>query len=147
MPSFRTDLAYGKAAEAQIAAAVVEALYPSGVAVRWPETALVDFVIIQNAVVVAALEVKRRRVPSTAFNETILPEAIVRTGVELTERLKVPLLAAIAFSDDTLFVFRVTPQSKIVQIPNRAGRPIPHHCFSLAGEGVIRLKTDFLKAL
>ena len=147
MPSFKTDLAYGKAAEAQIAAAVVEALYTSGVAVRWPEKALVDFVIIQNAVIVAALEVKRRRVPSTAFNETILPEAIVRTGVELTERLKVPLLAAIAFSDDTLFVFRVEPQRKVVQIPNRAGKPIPHHCFSLAGEGVIRLKTDFLKAL
>jgi len=147
MPAFRTDLTFGKAAETRIAAAVIEALFPSGVAVRWPETALVDFVIIQNAVVVAALEVKRRRVPSTAFNETILPEVIVRTGVELTERLKIPLLAAIAFSDDTLFVFRVQPQQKVIQIPNRVGKPIPHHCFSLAGTDVIRLKTDFSTSL
>lgn len=147
MPAFKTDLAFGKKAEARIAAAVVEALYPNGVAVRWPETALVDFVIVQNAVVVAALEVKRRRVASTAFKETILPEAIVATGVELTERLKIPLLAAIAFSDDTLFIFRVVPQPKVIQVPSRAGKPIPHHCFPLTGDGVIRLKTDFSTSL
>ncbi len=147
MPAFKTDLAFGKEAEARIADIVVEALYPNGVAVRWPEKALVDFVIVQNAVVVAALEVKRRRVASTAFKETILPEAIVTTGVELTGRLKIPLLAAIAFSDDTLVVFRVVPQPKIVQIPNRAGTPIPHHCFQLTGDGVIRLKTDFSTSL
>lgn len=147
MPAFKTDLAFGKAAEARIAAAVVTELYPNGVAVRLPETALVDFVIVQNGVVVAALEVKRRRYASTAFAETILPEAIVATGAELTERLKIPLLAAIAYSDDTLFVFRVVPQPKIILIPNRAGKPIPHHCFPLAGDGVIRLTTDFSTSL
>ncbi len=147
MPAFHTDLAFGKEAEARIAATVVEALYPNGVAIRWPETALVDFVIVQHKVVVAALEVKRRRVPSTQFEDTILPEAIVATGVELTERLKIPLLAAIAFSDNTLVVFRVTPQPKTRMVLDRAGKPVPHHCFPLNGDGVIRLKTDFSTSL
>jgi hypothetical protein len=131
MKSFDEQAAFGLPYERLIAQTAALLLYPARPdyeLFRLPEHSVIDFLILDQQKPVAALEVKRRSVRSTAFDTTILPLSVYVAALELSH-LTLPTYAAILFTDG-LYVFDVlrTP-STLRYMRDRNGRMRAHRAY------------------
>ena len=111
MRSFDEQAAFGLPYERLIAQTAALLLYPHRLdlaLVRLEAYAPLDFLIVDDARPIAALEVKRRSIRSDTYPTTIIPQSVV----DAARRLTIPVFAAILFTDG-LAVFDVlrTPSS------------------------------------
>jgi len=142
MKTFDEQAAYGLPYERLIAQTAALLLYPDRPDLelfRLPTHSVIDFFLLDQQKPVAALEVKRRSVRSTAYDTTILPLSVYVAALELS-RLTVPTFAAILFVDG-LYVFDVlrTP-SRICYLRDRAGRQRAHRAYPV--QEVLRAKLE-----
>jgi len=131
MKSFEEQAAFGLPFERVIAQTAALLLYPDRPDLelfRLPEYSALDFLLLEQQKPVAALEVKRRSVHSTAYETTILPLSVYVAALEMS-RLTVPTFAAILFTDG-LCVFDVlrTP-STLRYVRDRRGRMRAHRAY------------------
>lgn len=131
MKSFEEQAAYGLPYERLIAQTATLLLYPARPDLelfRLPEHSVIDFLILDQQKPVAALEVKRRSVRSTAYDTTILPLSVYVAAQELSHLL-VSTFAAILFTDG-LYIFDVlhTPSS-LRYVRDRRGQMRAHRAY------------------
>jgi len=103
--SFDEQAAFGLPYERLIAQTAALLLYPHRLdlaLVRLEAYAPLDFLIVDDARPIAALEVKRRSIRSDTYPTTIIPQSVV----DAARRLTIPVYAAILFTDG-LAVFDV----------------------------------------
>ena len=131
MKTFDEQAAFGLPFERLIAQTAALLLFPDRPdyeLFRLPAHSVIDFFLLDQQKPVAALEVKRRSVRSTAYDTTILPLSVYVAALELS-RLTVPTFAAILFTDG-LYVFDVlrTP-SRICYLRDRRGAQRAHRAY------------------
>jgi hypothetical protein len=140
MKTFDEQAAYGLPYERLIAQTAALLLYPERPDLelfRLPAHSVIDFFLLDRQKPIAALEVKRRSVRSTAYETTILPLSVYVAALELS-RLTVPTYAAILFVDG-LYVFDVlrTP-STVRYVRDRRGVQRAHRAYPV--QEVLRAK-------
>src|SRR5262245_37379349 len=109
--SIQEELLFGKRYEEVAARLYAAQTWPNCDIGPCPAFADVDFVVTcPKKGLVALLEIKSRRVSSTAFTSTIVSLRKHHTGRYAWEFLKVPTIAIVVFTDTTAtFSLRETP--------------------------------------
>jgi hypothetical protein len=144
MKTFEEQAAFGLPYERLIAQTAALLLYPARPdyeLFRLPEHSVIDFLLLDQQKPVAALEVKRRSVRSTAYDTTILPLSVYVAALELS-RLTIPTFAAILFVDG-LCVFDVlrTPSS-LRYVRDRRGQMRAHRAYPVQEVFCVKLERD-----
>ena len=96
----KEDIAWGLASQTRIAQKYADTL--GGYVVGLPTFALVDFLVFRDGVVIAAVEVKRRRIRSDAFATALMPASKIRAAELLRESLDISTVAVVEYTDRTV---------------------------------------------
>ena len=94
------DIAWGLDAQTRIAQKYADTL--GGYLIGLPTFALVDFLVFRDGVVIAAVEVKRRRIRSDAFATALMPASKIRAAELLKEALDISTVAVVEYTDRTV---------------------------------------------
>lgn len=119
--------------EPVIAEVVRENLWPKGTLVRWPIKSMIDFAVIENGKIFVLLEVKRRLITSSQYENAIFPATKTAAAIAASSYLKVPIRAAVLYID-TLLVFDLTKPIRQVMIKasGRGSTAIAHYEYAIA---------------
>ncbi len=101
---FRKALQIGLVYEPLIADVVCTDLWPGSIPIRWPAKAVIDLAVVKDGEIIALLEVKKRFVTSTKYKTAIFQTNKADIANAVAAYLKVPVLAAVLFTD-TLMLF------------------------------------------
>ena len=94
-----TDLTLGEAYEIVAAQALVDQLWPGAKAVKREKFAAVDCNVVLDGKTIAFIEVKKRRVESTAFPDTAVYYKKVVAARNLNKFYHLPVFCLVVFND------------------------------------------------
>lgn len=95
----KADLAFGKTYERPLAEALAARLWPGSVVIEAAEYSDIDWMVAVEGKLVAAVEVKARRIESTKYEDTLVAWAKYDAARGLRKHFKVRTACLVAFSD------------------------------------------------
>lgn len=128
MGSFTKDYGFGKQYERKAAEAVVALRWPGARVAEMPTFSDIDWLVLgKDDAVLGLVEVKARRIASTAYRDTLVAWRKHTAAKCLKEHLKVATLCVVVFTD-TIAAFDLceTPAGKMTLDVRGTGRQIEH---------------------
>lgn len=129
----KEDLEYGKRYERAAAEVLVAKLWPGAQVVERDTYAAIDFDVILDGKRIAFLEVKRRRVESTAFEDTAVNWKKYLAGKNLNNYFHLPVICLVVFEDrvETFSLVETPDRKEWISREDRDGQGCWHAFYGI----------------